>query len=67
MTNLQVERCRNKTVEMVYFSTQGIFSHRRIKVLGITDKQLYGYCYLRKQPRTFYLDGILALTPISND
>lgn len=62
----QARKYLNQEVQLIYFSADGSFTKRKIKVLGITGNNVFGYCYLRKQKRTFSLDHILALHPVYN-
>ncbi|MCT2535049.1 transcriptional regulator [Aquibacillus koreensis] len=65
MTFEQVERNKDRIVDIIYCSANGEFTQRRIKVVGVTKQQLYGYCYLRRQSRTFLIDRVLAWQPAS--
>ena len=51
-------------LEMIYITSEGVISHRRIKILKINKEFLQAYCYLRRDHRTFNIDNILALVPI---
>ncbi|UFU01244.1 hypothetical protein KO561_10005 [Radiobacillus kanasensis] len=63
MTAEQVRWTRERNVEMIYVAKNGSFTQRKVKIIGITDTQIYAYCHLRKQVRTFLLDQILAIFP----
>ncbi|WP_186577745.1 hypothetical protein [Aquibacillus kalidii] len=66
MTIEQVNRYANKTIEIIYCSSDGELTKRRVKVQGITKKQFFGYCYLRNQRRSFLVENVLAWQPTTN-
>lgn len=51
-------------LEMIYITSEGMISHRRIKILKRNEKDLQAYCYLRRAYRTFKIENILALVPV---
>ncbi|WP_372508794.1 WYL domain-containing protein [Pseudalkalibacillus decolorationis] len=55
-------RCfeEKKMIEIVYLSSDGTITQRRIWIVSIRNNILTGYCYLRKQTRTFRIDQILS-------
>lgn len=63
MTTNQLGRWQNQAVEIIYLSTQGDFTKRKIKIWKIKDDSVYGYCYLRKEKRKFKAEQILAIHP----
>lgn len=54
---------KNNIVEMMYSSKKGVITKRKVKIIGISDNAILGYCYLRKKLRTFRKEQILALFP----
>jgi len=44
----------------------GAISKRRIKVMQVGEVSFRAYCYLRKSNRTFKIDNILALVPVTS-
>ncbi|MFC5591600.1 transcriptional regulator [Sporosarcina soli] len=57
---------RNYFLDMMYISKGGAISKRRIKVLQVGEVSFRAYCYLRKSNRTFKIDNILALVPVTS-
>jgi predicted DNA-binding transcriptional regulator YafY len=57
---------RNYVLDMMYISKDGAISKRRIKVLQVGEVSFRAYCYLRKSNRTFKIDNVLALVPITS-
>jgi len=51
-------------LEMIYVTSEGTMSQRRIKVLKVNEEVLHAYCYFRRAHRTFKIENILALVPI---
>ena len=56
----------NHVLDMIYMAKDGAISKRRIKVLQVGDVSFRAYCYLRKSNRTFKIDNILALVPVTS-
>ena len=57
---------RNHVLDMMYMAKDGAISKRRIKVLQVGEVSFRAYCYLRKSNRTFKIDNILALVPVTS-
>jgi len=55
-----------KPVEIIYQSKDLSFSKRRILVKAINEKYVKGFCFKKRQIRTFNLDSILAVAPIKD-
>ncbi|WP_179134548.1 hypothetical protein [Oceanobacillus timonensis] len=50
-----------KNKVMIYYMDQDYnVTQRIIRVVGIDDKKILGYCYYRKQVRSFKLENILS-------
>lgn len=56
----------NYIVDMIYLAKDGEVSKRRIKVLQVNEVLFKAYCYLRKSLRTFRVDNVLALVPVTS-
>ncbi|KML06213.1 hypothetical protein [Rossellomorea marisflavi] len=48
-------------IDIIYFDGE-CFTKRKILVHHFTEHTVAAYCYLRKAPRTFKTDGILAVS-----
>lgn len=58
---------RRQDLEIIYLSTDGKISQRTIKPFKIVNNGLIlTYCYLRQARRTFNIDRILAIVPVSS-
>ncbi|WP_064092297.1 WYL domain-containing protein [Rossellomorea aquimaris] len=54
-----------RAIEIIYMSHQQ-FSKRRILVKHLKGEYVVGYCFLRKDIRTFRIQSILAAFPLSS-
>lgn len=54
----------NQLLEMIYCSTEGKITKRRIRVIKIRKYSFIAYCYLRKSFRTFKMNQVLAVVPV---
>ncbi|MFJ7933734.1 transcriptional regulator [Sporosarcina sp. NPDC096371] len=52
-------------LDMMYLAKDGTITQRRIKVLQVGEVSFRAYCYLRGTKRTFIIDNVLALVPVS--
>nr|WP_255723654.1 transcriptional regulator [Sporosarcina sp. ACRSL] len=50
----------------MYMAADGSISGRRIRVIQVGEVSFRAYCYLRKSKRTFTIDNVLALVPVSH-
>lgn len=57
---------RGQLVELMYVSKSGEISKRRVKVLKLQGVSFQGYCFKRKEKRTFLIDNVLACVPVIN-
>lgn len=57
---------RNYILDMMYMAKGGAISKRRIKVMQVGEFSFRAYCYLRKSNRTFKIDNVLALVPVTS-
>lgn len=55
----------NQSLVIIYQANDGSISKRRIKPYRICDNRVRAYCYLRTSNRTFKIDNILALVPVT--
>lgn len=53
-------------LDMVYLAKDGSISQRRIKVLQVGEVSFRAYCFTRESKRTFIIDNILALVPVTS-
>lgn len=49
-------------LEMMYLSSRNQITHRKVLIHDIKGSSFRAYCYLRKQPRLFSIENVLALT-----
>ena len=55
----------NQIIDVIYMSMDGEVTKRRIKVIKLYGATFQAYCFLRKTKRTFKVDNILALSPVT--
>ena len=55
----------NELLEMMYMAADGSISKRRIKVIQVGEVSFRAYCYLRKSKRTFTIENVLAVVPVT--
>lgn len=56
---------RKQLVMMMYISQAGEITKRKVRVLGIKDKNFQAYCYTKHAKRTFIIENVLAMLPIT--
>lgn len=56
---------RNQLLEMMYMDDKGNITKRMVKPFKADKDSLAAYCFLRKSKRTFKIDNVLALVPIT--
>lgn len=56
---------RNQLVDMMYIAKSGEITKRRIKVTKISDDSFSAYCFLKHSKRTFKIENVLALLPVT--
>ncbi|MFB6465388.1 hypothetical protein ACE38V_01075 [Cytobacillus sp. Hz8] len=54
----------NIPLEMIYLSTRGQISQRRIWVKEVKGNYVRAFCTLRQQTRLFKIDHILSVMPV---
>ncbi len=57
---------RNQLLNMMYMAKDGNVSKRRIKIIKIVGDSFQAYCFTRQAKRTFMIDNVLAVVPISH-
>ena len=53
-------------VDMMYMANDGSISKRRIKILKVSGDSFQAYCFLRHKKRTFKMDNVLSLIPVTH-
>lgn len=53
-------------LDMMYIASDGSITKRRIKVIQMGEVSFRAYCYLRKSKRTFTIENVLALVPVTS-
>lgn len=56
---------QNQIITMIYISKSGTITQRRVKILKLTNNTFTAYCYIRRAKRTFYIDNVLAINPVT--
>lgn len=52
-------------IDMMYMANDGSISKRRIKILKVSGDSFQAYCFLRHKKRTFKMDNVLSLMPVT--
>ena len=55
-----------EVLDMMYVANDGSITKRRIKVLQVGEVSFRAYCYLRKSKRTFTVENVLAVVPVTS-
>lgn len=55
---------RNQLVNMIYMSSSGDITKRRVKIIKISSDNFQAYCFVKHAKRTFIIDNVLAAVPI---
>lgn len=66
MDRIALAKFLEQQVIMIYMAKDGSLTKRQVKIERINESSVTGYCYLRKQQRTFRMDRILAIQPQRN-
>jgi len=56
---------QGQIVNVMYMAMNGEVTKRRLKVIKIQGGSFQAYCFLRNTKRTFKIDNVLALIPIT--
>ncbi|MGZ4135083.1 MAG: WYL domain-containing protein [Tumebacillaceae bacterium] len=62
MKELEIALREHRPVALIYMDRQGAISQRVVQVTNLTEDGLHGYCYKRREPRTFRREQILAVS-----
>lgn len=57
---LEIAFHEERPVQLIYMDSDGAISQRVVKVMELREDGVQAYCYMRKEPRTFRLENILA-------
>jgi len=57
---------RQQLLEMIYMSKAGKISKRTIKPFKVKDDSFTAYCFLRQARRTFKIDCVLSVVPVTS-
>lgn len=57
---IEISQREHRPVSLIYLDSKGAISQRVVQVTDVTDEGIQAYCFLRKKPRTFRPDQILA-------
>lgn len=55
----------NQSLNMIYMDDGGTITKGRIKPFKVSGDTFVAYCFLRGSRRTFKIDGVLALVPVT--
>ena len=55
----------NEPADMMYMAASGKVTKRRVNVIRVGDDAFWAYCHLRGAKRTFRIDNVLALVPVT--
>ncbi|MEK4425847.1 transcriptional regulator [Solibacillus sp. FSL K6-1523] len=56
---------RNQMLDMMYMAKDGSVTKRRIKIIKIIGDNFQAYCFVKQAKRTFIIDNVLAVAPIT--
>lgn len=56
---------RSKLLQIIYISNSGKTTKRTVKLIKINNSTFTGYCFLRKERRTFAINNLLAVVPLT--
>ncbi|BAQ11281.1 hypothetical protein OXB_2810 [Bacillus sp. OxB-1] len=54
-----------EVLDMIYLAKDGQISKRRVKMIQVGEASFRAYCYMRESRRTFLIDNVLALVPVT--
>jgi predicted DNA-binding transcriptional regulator YafY len=57
---IEISEREHRPVSLIYMDRKGAISQRVVQVTRVTDEGIQAYCFLRRQPRMFRHDQILA-------
>ncbi|MCY9549032.1 transcriptional regulator [Lysinibacillus xylanilyticus] len=56
---------RNQIMNMMYLAKSGEVTKRRIKIIKVVGDSFQVYCFNRQAKRTFMIDSVFAVVPVS--
>ncbi|HSP22582.1 MAG TPA: transcriptional regulator [Planococcus sp. (in: firmicutes)] len=51
--------------DIMYMANDGTISKRRIKIFKVSGESFQAYCFLRNEKRTFKIENVLSLIPVT--
>jgi predicted DNA-binding transcriptional regulator YafY len=64
--NIKKHLKHQENVEMIYVSGENKITKRIVRILNVNEQEIIGYCYLRRNVRTFKVERILAVYPFKD-
>lgn len=64
---MDVGKWVGRNVELIYTDAGGRFTRRLVRLQRVDGSSVAAYDLLKRQPRTFRLEGILAIQPAKDD
>ncbi|MBB5148674.1 WYL domain-containing protein [Ureibacillus thermosphaericus] len=58
---------RNQLVDIIYISKKNEITKRKVKILKVLDHDFIAYCFTRHSPRTFIINNVLAIMPVTRN
>jgi predicted DNA-binding transcriptional regulator YafY len=55
----------HQLITIMYMSKSGEISKRQVKLLKISGDKFQAFCFLKHAKRTFIIDNVLAVLPVS--
>lgn len=52
-------------VTIMYMSKSGEITKRQVKILKMKGNKFQAYCFLKRAKRTFIIDNVLAVLPVT--
>lgn len=56
---------RSNLLEVIYQSNSGKVTKRTVRIIKINGSTFTAYCFMRKARRTFVINNLLAVAPVS--
>ncbi len=56
---------RSGLLEIIYVSNSGKTTKRNVKLIKINNSTFTAYCFMRKERRTFAINNLLAVVPLT--
>jgi predicted DNA-binding transcriptional regulator YafY len=60
----ELSRFTGRQVEIIYLDRDYRLSQRQIKILSVDSRYVHAYCMVKKAPRVFRNESILAVMPM---